>query len=104
MPNKKVPPFIWILDCQSSFYALCLCLANTPTVHLPDPHKSYLLFMDASKYCYLGVLTQASMNESNEALVQLLKNTDPLTSVEPQTQDFKLDANLVHPICFRQLH
>ena len=53
--------------------------------------------MDASKYCYSGVVTQASTDESNEALVQLLTDNDPLTSVESQTQDLKLNANLVHP-------
>ena len=68
----KVQPIIWTPDCQSSFDMLCSCLANTPFVWLPDPNKPYLLFTDASKYCYSGVLTQASTEESNEALVQLL--------------------------------
>ena len=56
--------------------------------------------MDASNYCYSGVITQASTDESNEALVQLLLDNDPLTSVESQTQALKLNANLVLPIAF----
>ena len=79
---------------------LCLHLANTPIVCLPGPNKPYLLFMDASKYCYSDVLTKASTEESNEALVQLLTGNDPLTSIESQTQDLKLDANLIHPIVY----
>ena len=63
-------------------------------------NKPYLLFMDASKYRYSGILTQASMDKSNEALVQLLTENDPLTSVESQAQDLKLDTNLVHPIAY----
>ena len=56
--------------------------------------------MDASKYCYFGVLTQASIDESNKALVQLLTDNDPPTSVESQIQDLKLNANLVHPVAY----
>ena len=40
------------------------------------------------------------MDKSNEALVQLLTHNDPLTSVESQTQNLKLDANLVHPVAY----
>ena len=79
---------------------LCSCLANAPIVQLPDPNKPYLIFTDASEYCYSGILTQASMDKSYEALVQLLSDNDPLTSVESQTQDLKLDTNLVHPIAY----
>ena len=98
--TQKSKPFIWTLDCQSSFDMLCSCLANTPIIQLPDPNKPYLLFMDAGKYCYSGVITQASTNESNEALVQLITGNDPLTSIDSQTQDLILNANLVHPIVY----
>ena len=40
------------------------------------------------------------MDESNEVLVQLLSDSDPLTSVESQKKDLKLDTNLVHPIAY----
>ena len=79
---------------------LCSCLANTLIVQLPDPNKPYLLFMDAGKYCNSGIPTQASMDKSNEALAQLLTDSDILTSVESQTQDLKCDTNLVDPIAY----
>ena len=71
-----------------------------PIVHLPDPNKSYLLFTDASKYFYSGMLTQASMDESNEVILKLLTDKDPLNRVESQTQDLKLNSNLVHPVAY----
>ena len=40
------------------------------------------------------------MDECNKALVLLLTDNDPLASVESETQDLKLDANLVHPIAY----
>ena len=79
---------------------LCSSLANTPIVQLPDPNKPYLLFTDGSKYCYSGVLIQASKNKSNEVLVQILSDNDPLISVESQTQDLRLDANMVHHMAY----
>ena len=66
-----------------------------PIVQLPDPNKPYLLLTDASKNCYSGVLIQASVDESNEALLKLLTDKDPLTSVESQTKDLKLNSTLV---------
>ena len=98
--TRKSQTFILTPYCQCSFHVLCSYLANTSIVQLPDPNKPYLLFMDGSKYCYSGVLTQASMDESNDTLVQLLTDNDPLTSVESQTQDIKLNANLFHPITY----
>ena len=40
------------------------------------------------------------MNESNEVLVKLLTDKNPLTSVESKTQDLKLNSNLVHPVTY----
>ena len=71
-----------------------------PITQLPDQNKPYLLFTDASKYCYSGMLTQASMDESNKALVKPLTDKEPFTSVESQTQDLKLNFNLVHPVAY----
>ena len=75
---------------------LHLWLANMHIVQLPDPNRPYLLSMDVSKYCYSGVLTQASTDKSNEVLILLTKK-EPLTSVESQTQDLKLDSNVSTP-------
>ena len=83
-------PFIWTPDCQSSFNMLHSRLANTPIVQLPDPNKPYLLFMNASKFCYSGILTQASTDESNKALIKLLTDKDLLKSIQSQMQNLQL--------------
>ena len=79
---------------------LCSQLANMPKVQLPDPHKLYLLFTDASELCYLGMLMQVSTDELNEALIKLLTQKDPLKSVESQMQDLQLISNVVHPVAY----
>ena len=66
---------------------LHLSLANTPIVQLSDPNKPYLLFTDASKFYYSGMLTQPSTADSNEALIKIFTSEVPLTSIESQTQD-----------------
>ena len=96
----KSQPFIWTPDCQSSFDMLCSQLANTPIVQLPDNHKPYILFTDASKFCNSGVLTQASTDESNKALIKLLTDKDPLKSVKSQMQDLQPKPNIVHPVVY----
>ena len=71
-----------------------------PIVQLLDPNKLYLLFTDASKFYYSGMLTQASINESNEAFMKLLTDKDPLKNVKSQTQDLQLNSKVVHPIAY----
>ena len=83
----KAQPFVWTPECQVTFDMLHSRLANTPIVQLPDPNKPYLLFTDASKFCYSGMLTQASTIDSNEALMKILTSEVSLTSVESETQD-----------------
>ena len=84
--THKAQPFIWTPECQGSFDMLHSRLANTPIVQLPDPNKPYLLFADDSKFCYSGVLTQASMADSNETLIKILTRkasiTGPLTFIQ----------------------
>ena len=75
-------------------------LDNTPIVQLPDPNKSYLLFTDASKFSYSGVLTQASTEVSNEAFMKILTSDAPLISIESQTQDLQLEFNVIHPVAY----
>ena len=79
---------------------LCSRLAHTPIIQLPNPNKPYLLFMDASKFCYSGVLTQASTADSNEAPLKMLTSKAPLESVESQTQDLQLASNVIHPVAY----
>ena len=56
-----------------------------PIVQLPDPNELYLLFMDASKCCYSGLLMQTFTDASNKALIKLFMDKDPLKSVKSQT-------------------
>ena len=86
--THKVQPFLWTPQCQASFDMLCLRLANTLIVQLPDTNKPYLLFTNASKFFYSGVLTQALMAKSNDALLQILTNEDPLNSVDSKHRTF----------------
>ena len=83
----RAQPFGWTSGCQASFDMLHLRLTNTPIVQLPDSNKPYLMFTDASKFFYSGVLTQASTADSNEAVIKIFTSETPLTSVESQTQD-----------------
>ena len=71
-----------------------------PIVQLPDPNKPYLLFTDVSKFCYSSVLTQASTDGSNKALIKLFAEKDPCKSVESQTHDLQLNSNIVPPVAY----
>ena len=93
--THKAQPFIWTLECQASFDMLWFRLANTPMVQLPDPNKPYLLFKDASKFCYLGVLTQGSSADSNEALLKILTSEAPSKVLNLKHRTFDL-----HPMSF----
>ena len=43
---------------------------------------------------------QASTDKSNEALIKLLTDEDPLKSVESQMQDLQLKSSVVHPVAY----
>ena len=49
----------WTQTCQGSFDLLKKYLAESPILKYPDPEKPYILFMDATKYAWACVLTQA---------------------------------------------
>ena len=51
--------FEWTKECQAVFQMLKDALCEHPILRYPDPAKPYVLFMDASKYAWAGVLTQA---------------------------------------------
>ena len=46
------------------------------------------------------MLTQASTKESDEALIKMLTDKDPLESVKYQTQDLRLNSNVLHPVAY----
>ena len=50
--------FEWTKECQAVFQMLKDALCEHPILRYLDPAKPYVLFMDASKYAWAGVLTQ----------------------------------------------
>ena len=55
--TQKARPFVWILGCQARVNMIQQRFTNTLTVQLHDSNNPFLLFTDASKFCYSGVLT-----------------------------------------------
>ena len=50
--------FKWTPECENFFQILKEFLQQAPILKYPDPHEYYTLYTDASKYAYMGVLTQ----------------------------------------------
>ena len=46
------------MECENCFRILKEFLQQAPILRYPDPQASYMLYTDASKYAYAGVLTQ----------------------------------------------
>ena len=56
--TQKDVLFEWTKECQAVFQMLKDTLYEHPILQYLDPAKPYMLFMDASKYAWAGVLTQ----------------------------------------------
>ena len=54
---RKDTPFQWTTLCQEAFEMLKGFLLEEPVLKYPD--RPYMLYTDASKYAWAGVLTQA---------------------------------------------
>ena len=54
--TRKDVLFEWTKECQACFELLKETLFTHPILWYPDPNKSYVLFSDASKYGWAGVL------------------------------------------------
>ena len=57
--------FQWCTKCEFAFQSL----KNTLCTKFPDPQKLYILFADASKYVWAGVLTQSYTEETEGKVV-----------------------------------
>ena len=66
--TRKDVLFEWTKECQACFELLKETLCTHPILRYLDPNKSYVLFTDASKYGWAGVLTQPyeEIDESNQ--------------------------------------
>ena len=59
--TRKDVPFEWSKACQAAFEMLKEYLLKEPILKYPKPDQPYILYTDASKYVWAGVLTQAYM-------------------------------------------
>ena len=57
--TRKDIPFEWSKACQSAFEMLKEYLLKEPILKYPKPDQPYILYTDASKYAWAGVLTQS---------------------------------------------
>ena len=57
--TRKGIPFEWSKACQAAFEMLKEYLLKEPILKYPKPDQPYILYTDASKYAWAGVLTQA---------------------------------------------
>ena len=57
--TRKDTPFQWTTLCQEAFEMLKSFLLKEPVLKYPNPDQPYVLYTDASKYAWVGVLTQA---------------------------------------------
>ena len=66
--TRKDVLFEWTKECQACFELLKETLCTHPILWYPDPNRSYVLFTDASKYGWAGVLMQPyeEINELNQ--------------------------------------
>ena len=56
--TKKEVEFKWTPECEQCFQILKDFLQKAQILRYPDPQASYTLYTDASKYTYVGILTQ----------------------------------------------
>ena len=56
--TRKNEGFNWTTECDKCFHMLKNDLQEAPILRYPDPSADYILYTDASKYAYAGVLTQ----------------------------------------------
>ena len=56
--TRKDEEFNWTPECDKCFNMLKDYLQEAPILRYPDPEARYMLYTDASKYAYAGVLTQ----------------------------------------------
>ena len=77
--------FEWTKECQAVFQMLKDALCEHPILRYLDPAKPYVLFMDASKYAWAGVLTQPY---------------DEIDELTPSPTGRKITRTVNHPITY----
>ena len=56
--TQKKEGFNWTTECDKCFHMPKDYLQEAPILRYPDPSADYILYTDASKYAYAGILTQ----------------------------------------------
>ena len=64
--TKQDVPFEWTERCQAAYSLLKEYLLKEPILKYPDTNRPYVLYTDASKFAWAGVLTQAYEHEFEE--------------------------------------
>ena len=75
---RKDTPFTWMKQCHLAFNMLKDKLCEAPILCYPDSSKPYMLFTDASKHGWAGVLTQEFETEVKQ---KVLKELHPVAYV-----------------------
>ena len=57
--TRKNEVFNWTTECDKCFHMLKDYLQEAPILRYPDPSADYVLYTDALKYAYVGVLAQS---------------------------------------------
>ena len=57
--TRKNEGFKWTTECDKCFHMLKDYLQEAPILRYPDPSADYVLYTDASKHAYAGILTQS---------------------------------------------
>ena len=57
--TQKNKGFNWTTECDKCFHLIKDYLQEALILRYPDPTADYILYTDASKYAYVGVLTQS---------------------------------------------
>ena len=70
--TKQDVPFEWTERCKAAYSLLKEYLLKEPILKYPDTKRPYVLYTDASKFAWAGVLTQAYEHEFEEE-----KESDP---------------------------
>ena len=76
--TKKNAEFKWTEQCQKFFELLKEALMKKPILKYPDPYEEYILYTDASKYAWAGVLTQEYQYDKDSGKISI---NHPITYV-----------------------
>ena len=62
---KRNVPFNWLQKCQATLDYFKEIICSKPILQFPDANKDYILYTDASKNAYSGVVCQLQENKND---------------------------------------